>query len=51
VIDFLDIGIGAARWSIFNLADAFIVGGVLLLMWVNLVGQLEEEGEGGANGM
>lgn len=32
VTDFLDVGIGAARWPTFNLADSFILIGVGLLM-------------------
>jgi len=33
VVDFIDVG----PWPVFNLADASIVGGILLLLWV-LVG-------------
>ncbi|MCB9078593.1 MAG: signal peptidase II [Anaerolineaceae bacterium] len=32
VTDFLDVGLGAARWPTFNLADSFILMGVGLLM-------------------
>lgn len=32
VTDFLDVGLGATRWPTFNLADTFIVLGVILLM-------------------
>jgi signal peptidase II len=32
VTDFLDVGLGAARWPTFNLADSFILIGVTLLM-------------------
>lgn len=32
VTDFLDVGVGAARWPTFNLADSFIVVGMLGLM-------------------
>lgn len=32
VTDFLDMGLGLSRWPTFNLADAFIVLGVSLLM-------------------
>jgi signal peptidase II len=31
VIDFLDVGIGHFRWYIFNVADAFVTVGVLVL--------------------
>lgn len=31
VTDFLDVGVGATRWPTFNLADTFIVTGVVLL--------------------
>jgi len=36
VTDFLDMGIGTTRWYTFNLADAFIVFGVLALLLVTL---------------
>lgn len=36
VTDFLDVGFGAARWPTFNLADTFIVLGVILLLWFTL---------------
>lgn len=32
VTDFLDVGVGASRWPMFNLADSFIVLGVVFLM-------------------
>lgn len=32
VTDFIDVGIGAARWPTFNLADSFIVLGIALLL-------------------
>lgn len=38
VTDFLDFYIGAAHWPAFNLADAFIVCGVVLMLvapWIN----------------
>lgn len=34
VTDFLDVGIGTARWPTFNLADSFILLGVGLLMFL-----------------
>ena len=34
--DFLDFGLGAARWPTFNLADSFIVVGAALLLWTIL---------------
>lgn len=37
VTDFLDFGLGAARWPAFNLADSFIVVGVALLLWISLI--------------
>lgn len=33
VTDFLDVGIGATRWPTFNLADSFIVLGLVLLLF------------------
>jgi signal peptidase II len=33
VVDFIDIGIGATRFWIFNVADAAITGGALWLAW------------------
>lgn len=36
VTDFLDFGLGAARWPTFNLADSFIVLGVVILLWLSL---------------
>jgi signal peptidase II len=33
VIDFIDIGVGSARWPVFNIADAAVtVGGLLLIL-------------------
>ena len=37
VTDFLDMGIGTTRWYTFNLADAFLVFGVLALLLVTLL--------------
>ena len=39
VTDFLDFGLGAARWPTFNLADSFIVMGTTILLWKSLVGK------------
>jgi signal peptidase II len=36
VTDFLDFGLGSARWPTFNLADTFIVVGVVILLWLKL---------------
>lgn len=33
VTDFLDMGVGTARWPTFNLADVFIVLSLLTLLW------------------
>lgn len=33
VVDFIDIGVGDARWWAFNLADVGIVLGAILLVW------------------
>lgn len=33
VIDFLDFGIGSARWWVFNLADACVSAGTILLIF------------------
>lgn len=34
VVDFIDVGIGAARWPTFNVADIAVSGGAMLLAWV-----------------
>jgi signal peptidase II len=34
VTDFLDFGLGTARWPTFNMADSFIVVGALLLLLI-----------------
>lgn len=34
VVDFLDVGVGAARWPTFNVADMAVSGGAMLLAWV-----------------
>ena len=34
VVDFLDLGIGAARWPTFNVADIGVTVGAFLLAWV-----------------
>lgn len=34
VTDFLDVGLGVSRWPTFNLADSFIVLGVVFLMLI-----------------
>ncbi|MBN1220558.1 MAG: signal peptidase II [Anaerolineae bacterium] len=36
VTDFIDLGLGAWRWPAFNLADSFIVGGVICLALVKM---------------
>jgi len=33
VVDFIDVGFGAARWPVFNVADSAVTIGVLLLAW------------------
>jgi signal peptidase II len=35
VTDFLDAGVGPARWPTFNLADSFIVVSLMMLMWLS----------------
>jgi len=32
VVDFIDMGIGSTRWYTYNLADAFAVAGVIMLL-------------------
>jgi signal peptidase II len=39
VTDFVDVGIGAARWPTFNLADVCITVGVALALLVSLIEQ------------
>ena len=34
VVDFIDVGIGAARWPTFNVADVAVSSGAMLLAWV-----------------
>jgi signal peptidase II len=34
VVDFIDIGVGAARWPTFNVADIAVSCGAMLLAWV-----------------
>lgn len=34
VVDFIDIGLGAARWPTFNVADMAVSTGAVLLAWV-----------------
>jgi signal peptidase II len=36
VIDFIDIGAGGVRWPVFNLADAFITIGMILIFYAAL---------------
>jgi signal peptidase II len=36
VVDFIDAGWGATRWPAFNVADSFIVVGVILLILIKL---------------
>lgn len=36
VTDFLDVGIGATRWPTFNLADSFIILGIVILLLTTL---------------
>ena len=33
VVDFIDVGMGRARWPVFNVADSAVTVGVLLLAW------------------
>jgi signal peptidase II len=35
VTDFLDVGVGAARWPTFNLADSFIIVGMAWLLFIS----------------
>ena len=36
VIDFIDVGVGNLRWPVFNLADAFITLGMILIFYAAL---------------
>lgn len=38
VVDFIDFGVGNWRWYTFNLADAFAVAGVLMLLVYDFLG-------------
>jgi signal peptidase II len=33
VVDFIDVGVGTARWPVFNVADSAVTVGVILLAW------------------
>ena len=33
VVDFIDVGFGAVRWPVFNVADSAVTLGVILLAW------------------
>jgi signal peptidase II len=33
VVDFIDVGLGALRWPVFNVADSAVTLGVILLAW------------------
>ncbi len=41
VTDFIDIGIQAFRWPVFNLGDAFQVVGGLTVLWIMVLQQLK----------
>jgi len=43
VTDFIDVGIGAYRWPIFNLADVFILVSVALLLWSSYKAEKQSE--------
>ncbi len=36
VVDFIDAGVGQLRWPAFNLADSFIVVGIIWLLWLRM---------------
>jgi len=38
VVDFIDMGIGSTRWYTYNLADAFAVAGVIMLLTHEFLG-------------
>jgi signal peptidase II len=38
VVDFIDMGIGNARWYTYNLADAFAVAGVIMILAYEFLG-------------
>lgn len=44
VTDFLDVGFGPTRWPTFNLADSFIVLGVVLLLLFSVTDKKPEVG-------
>jgi lipoprotein signal peptidase len=35
-VDFLDIGVGATRWPVFNVADSAVTVGVVYLLFTQL---------------
>ena len=47
VTDFLDVGLGAARWPTFNLADSFITLSLVYLMFVTFGGSHHAPEPGG----
>jgi signal peptidase II len=50
VVDFLNVGIGGLRTGIFNVADVFIVAGVLFLFVWSLFTSPEPEDDGSTRG-
>ena len=36
VVDFIDIGVGTLRWPVFNLADAWVTVGIILVFYATL---------------
>jgi lipoprotein signal peptidase len=36
VVDFIDIGVGTLRWPVFNLADAWVTVGIILIFYTTL---------------
>jgi len=47
VVDFLDVGIGAHRWPVFNVADMAVSTGAVLLLISFYVEERRDDGEGG----
>ncbi len=46
VVDFIDIGVGSLRWPSFNIADAAVTVGVLLILFQTLATPREKVHEG-----
>ena len=42
VVDFINVGIGAYRWPVFNIADTAVSIGLIFFLWLSWFGMKEE---------